>query len=279
MTALHCVEGFTFGCDPELFVTDENGELVSAAGLIPGTKQEPHKVDKGAVQVDGMAAEFNIDPASSFDEWNDNIVTVLKQLKGMLPRGYGFRIDPAVRFSQSVMDAQTPKAKELGCDPDFNAWTGEVNPYPDTTEDPLLRTASGHVHIGWCADEPMPVTDEIHVGHCRDLVKQLDWFLGAWSVLKDSDVTRRKLYGKAGAFRPKPYGVEYRVLSNFWITSKNLRKDVWNRLQLAVDSMATNELSKNGYKKYNSMVQEIINEGQKDSQLFKSIYYPLVSVF
>lgn len=278
MTALNCVEGFTFGCDPELFVVDDKGELVSADGLIPGSKQEPHKVDKGAVQVDGMAAEFNIDPASSFEEWNGNIVAVVKQLKEMLPKGYGFRIEPAVRFSQPVMDAQTPKAKELGCDPDFNAWTGEVNPYPDTTADPLLRTASGHVHIGWCGEEPMPVTDEIHVGHCRDLVKQLDWVLGAWSVQKDSDVTRRKLYGKAGAFRPKPYGVEYRVLSNFWITSKDLRKQIWNRLQSAVQLMQHSEYSKGAYKAYNDTIQKIVNEGDKDNSLFREFRYPLLTV-
>lgn len=278
MTALNCVEGFTFGCDPELFVTDENGKLVSAVDLIPGTKQEPHKVDKGAVQVDGMAAEFNIDPAGSFNEWNDNIVTVLRQLKGMLPRGYGFRIEPAVRFSQSVMDAQPASAKELGCNPDFNAWSGEINPYPDTTEDPLLRTASGHVHVGWCGDDPMPVTDDIHVGHCRDLVKQLDWFLGAWSVQKDSDVTRRKLYGKAGAFRPKPYGVEYRVLSNFWITSKQLRKEVWNRLQAAVDAMRHSEYSKGAYSKFNGGIQDIINTGDKGHAYFKALHFPLMQV-
>jgi hypothetical protein len=277
MTAMKCVEGFTFGADPELFLVDDKGELVSAVGLIPGTKQEPHKVDKGAVQVDGLAAEFNIDPASSFDEWNGNIVTVLKQLKAMLPKGYGFRIEPAVRFSQSVMDAQPDTANALGCDPDFNAWTGEVNPYPDTAKDPLLRTAAGHVHIGWTGDELMPVTDELHVGHCRDLVKQLDWFLGAWSVQKDPDVTRRALYGKAGAFRPKPYGVEYRVLSNFWLVSKDLRRLVWNRLQSAVDHMADSEYPRSR-SKYNPVIQSIINEGDKDSPLFGSMYFPLVAV-
>jgi hypothetical protein len=33
----------------------------------------------------------------------------------------------------------------------------------------------------------------------------------------DKDKERRKLYGKPGAFRPKPYGCEYRVLSNAWV--------------------------------------------------------------
>jgi hypothetical protein len=33
----------------------------------------------------------------------------------------------------------------------------------------------------------------------------------------DKDTERRKLYGKPGAFRPKPYGCEYRVLSNAWV--------------------------------------------------------------
>ena len=34
MTVLAGAEGFTFGCDPEMFITDTNGEFVSAAGLI-----------------------------------------------------------------------------------------------------------------------------------------------------------------------------------------------------------------------------------------------------
>lgn len=251
-------EGFLFGCDPELFLKDPDGNLCSAVGLIPGTKAEPYKVDKGAIQVDGLAAEFNIDPVSNFEDWNTNIITVLRQLKAMLPQGYGFEIAPAVRFSQQVMDAQPDSAKAMGCDPDFDAWTGGINPYPETIDDPLLRTASGHVHIGWTEDRD--VTEEFHINHCRDLMKQLDWFLGAWSLRVDPDTTRRKLYGKAGAFRPKPYGAEYRVLSNFWIASKENRLKVWNRMQYAIREMRRHYMPTK-YEPLNSSLIEYINTG------------------
>lgn len=45
----------------------------------------------------------------------------------------------------------------------------------------------------------------------------MDLYLGVPSVILDSaSKDRRLLYGKAGCFRNKPYGVEYRSLSNFW---------------------------------------------------------------
>lgn len=62
------------GADPELFVSD-NGKLVSCHGLLPGTKAEPHRVERGAVQVDGMAAEFNIDPAGDEETFITNLNT------------------------------------------------------------------------------------------------------------------------------------------------------------------------------------------------------------
>jgi hypothetical protein len=59
---------FKIGADPEFFLRDKaTGKFVSAHGLIPGTKRQPMKVDKGAVQVDGMALEFNIDPVTNLD--------------------------------------------------------------------------------------------------------------------------------------------------------------------------------------------------------------------
>ena len=65
------------GADPELFVKNPNsGEFISAHGMVPGTKYDPYKVDKGAIQVDGMALEFNIDPARTVDEFVRNITEV-----------------------------------------------------------------------------------------------------------------------------------------------------------------------------------------------------------
>ncbi len=85
----------------------------------------------------------------------------------------------------------------------------------------------------------------VHFTSCCQLVKQLDYFLGIPSLLLDKDEERRHLYGKAGAFRPKPYGVEYRVLSNFWLKSPELMRWVYNTTHLAISElMKGNELAR-----------------------------------
>ncbi len=71
------------GCDPETFLK-RHGEYISAFGMFPGTKNEPYKVNKGAIQVDGFALEFNIDPAFSAEEFDYNIQTVLNQMDDMV---------------------------------------------------------------------------------------------------------------------------------------------------------------------------------------------------
>lgn len=247
MSAVRAVEGFTFGCDPEVFVTDNRGELVSAHGLIPGTKKEPHKVECGAIQVDGMAAEFNTDPASTFEEFNRNIVIVMRQLRAALPKGYNILAKSSVVFPKEIIDAQPLEALELGCEPDYNAWTGgERNPRPEPG-DSGLRSASGHLHIGWGKD--INPDNKDHIGHCCDIVRQLDWFIGAPGLQFEDDPERRKLYGRAGAHRRKNYGVEYRVPSNFWIVNIDRRRWVWNRMQEAISRMRDKRL----YEKYTQL--------------------------
>lgn len=213
------------GADPELFLWSKRSEgFVSAHGMLPGTKKEPFRVKSGAVQVDGTAAEFNIDPASSAQEFYSNIKTVMAEMQHMVP-DYTLKATPVVKYPKSYFDRIVPDyAKELGCDPDYNAWEQCLNPHPDSTGS--LRTAAGHVHIGWTQDaEPY---SEDHFNTCVRLTKQLDYFLGMMSLEWDPDGTRRQLYGKAGAFRPKSYGVEYRVLSNAWLNRMSLIKKVFN---------------------------------------------------
>lgn len=270
--ALEPMNGFSIGADPELFVLDETGKAVSAHGLIPGTKNKPHKVEGGAIQVDGMAAEFNIDPCTTFEQFNDRIKLVMKQLQGFLPTGYTLSAVPCIVFDQDVWDDAPEEAKELGCSPDFNAWTGGVNPPPKCSDVPTLRTASGHLHIGWTDDADMG--DVQHILNCQDLVKQLDWYLGAWSLKMDPDPTRRLLYGKAGACRYKPYGVEYRVLSNFWLTSKDRRLQVWNRLNQAIFDMR-NVFMPDKPKHWQEMLVQSLDTSERNKYLETTFQFPL----
>lgn len=220
------------GCDPEFFVA-RDGKPVSAHGIIAGNKKEPQKVKKGAVQVDGMALEFNIDPADNYRKFSGNIDAVLNQLRSMIPEDLQFQVTPVAYFDEEYIKGQPKEATELGCEPDYNAYTCDVNPTPDASVN--FRTASGHIHIGWT--EGMDIRDPEHLEACRMLVKQLDAVLLPISLLWDKDHTRRKLYGMPGAFRPKPYGVEYRVLSNMWLTDKLYRKVVWAATKFAFNTL------------------------------------------
>ena len=219
------------GADPEVFVK-QNGQVVSGYGLIPGTKDKPHPVVNGAVQVDGMALEFNIDPAGSSKEFVSNIISVLSTLRDMVPK-HELVLEAVAKFDRKYLDKQPKDAVRLGCDPDYNAYTVKRNSLPDQTKP--FRTAAGHIHIGWTKD--VDVYNPLHIKDCVKAVKNLDIMLGVPSVLFDDQTERRELYGKAGAFRPKPYGVEYRVLSNKWLQSVKLMEFVYSIAFSTINNM------------------------------------------
>lgn len=233
------------GCDPEVFVKDKSGKLVSAHGLIPGNKNVPHKVENGAIQVDGMALEFNTDPTDDVNTFSRNVGSVLKTLRESV-RGHELVIEPVAFFDKEVFDAAPDEAKALGCTPDYNTWTGEVNPAPNPQgEYEFMRTASGHIHIGWC--EGVNPEDPAHYADCMAVVKQLDYYVGMWSLLWDPDNRRRAMYGKAGAFRPKSYGVEYRTPSNMWLKDDKLTRWVFHAAQQAVSDLAAGKVMESTY--------------------------------
>lgn len=251
------------GADPEVFMVNEKG-FVSAHGAIPGTKKAPYKVDKGAVQVDGMALEFNIDPAKNEEEFVANLNAVMAILKDMVP-GYELAAVPVAEFGAEYIASQPLEAIELGCDPDFNAWdNGAANPRPDGNAS--FRTGAGHVHIGWGSG--FDVNDPEHLQACIMLTKQLDYYLGLGSLLYDDDTKRRTLYGAFGAFRPKPYGMEYRVLSNAWLKSDKLMSWVFRTTKKAFDDLVKGEFAANGYGKEAKYLSE---ERRPSKQYVKNI--------
>lgn len=217
------------GADPEVFAS-HNGKLVSAHGMVKGTKESPHPVSCGAIQVDGMALEFNIDASDTEETFVKNIMTVMQELSSQLPSGVTVDITPTAEFGAAYIASQPIAAQELGCSSDINAYTQQDNPKPN--ESAPFRTAAGHVHIGWT--EGANEEDDEHLSCCYDLVKIFDLYLGVPSVLLDPDTKRRSLYGAAGAFRSKSYGAEYRVLSNFWLKSEGSMKWVYKQVTRAV---------------------------------------------
>lgn len=228
---------FQLGCDPEFFVTGPDGTPVTAAGLIPGDKELPHPVTGGAIQVDGMAVEFNTNPVplNNREAFHTNFVEVVSALKKALPKGHDLLIQPSIVFDAEYYATVVPdSAKKLGCDPDYNAYTGEKN-VPPSSDSPA-RGAAGHIHIGWGKD--IPALHDEHMALCREFVKCLDFWVGMGLTIFETDTERRKMYGAAGAFRPKSYGVEYRVPSNAWCTNKARRDFMITLVQYAVQDMA-----------------------------------------
>ena len=216
----------TIGCDPEIFVK-VNSKSVSAHGLVEGSKYNPQVVSCGAVQVDGMALEFNTDPATTKEQFSYNITAVLAAMRELVPSEYEFDFSPVAHFGSEYIAAQPDEAKELGCEPDFNAYTGEVNPTPDANGD--FRTAAGHIHIG--IDRVLTVPEQ------QKLVILCDLFMGLPSLSWDKDTKRRELYGKAGCFRVKPYGIEYRTLSNAWLETTEQQERVFELAVLAAKNL------------------------------------------
>jgi hypothetical protein len=214
------------GTDPELFVM-KGGKFISGHDLIPGTKEDPYRVEGGAIQVDGVAVEFNTDPADNVDDFTTNIKLVMDYLKDHLSTiDSTFKLVsvPTAVFDKNYFDSLPEKPKLLGCSPDYNAYSGKENTPPST--DQPFRTGAGHIHIGW--DYGMDHNSESHKNLCCDFVKHLDTILYPSSLLWDTDNKRRTLYGKAGAFRPKPYGLEYRPFSNAYLKSVEIQKFVFN---------------------------------------------------
>lgn len=232
---------FKLGADPELFLRSkaQGKPWVSAHDLVLGTKDKPHPIDGGAVQHDGMAAEYNIDPATTAKSFVDNNMKVLLGLSGMLP-DHELVNRPFVTFGQEVW-ATTPKeAQELGCDPDINAYTRAENNAPEAKQN--FRCGGGHIHLGW--DEGLDLDDYGHGEACNTITKELDIFLAlpaVWLENGTGAAKRRELYGKAGAYRIKSYGMEYRTLSNFWVGNEILTRWVFDNAKLAFTNLLKGE--------------------------------------
>jgi Phage phiEco32-like COOH.NH2 ligase-type 2 len=250
------------GADPELFFENSKG-FVSIIGKLGGTKAKPLPIGNGcAVQEDNVAAEFNIPPADSAKAFADSIEYNLRYLENKAKEiGAQLSLKASAIFSREELACDA--AWVFGCEPDYNAWTLDVNPKPKS-EERNLRSAGGHVHLATEAD---PIAT----------VRAMDLFIGAQLVAVDPDTMRRNLYGKAGAFRLKDYGVEYRTPSNYWISSRSLMEWVFNQCKKVKDFVDNGNTIESEHPMADA-IQRCINESNKSLLVDINKYYGLQSI-
>jgi len=271
---------FTIGCDPEFFLRQrKSGKMICAIPFIKGTKYKPENLPSGAgnIQRDNVAVEFATNPAIGSEDFISKIQQTLTDVKDRIPKDCELLAEPSAHFLQDQLEH--PDAQAFGCSPDFDAWTITENEAPHL-EDPTFRSCGAHIHVGHQKGDGNEFLLDFD-GKIQ-LIRTMDAVHGIIATILDNSKNanaRRQLYGKAGAHRPKEYGVEYRVLSNFWLKSPELVMLIYNltkdTVKLVRDGKHKELINKIG----ESQIQSIINKGKaKDAQKMAKLHIiPLLS--
>ena len=184
---------------------------------------------------------------------------------------------PSAHFDKDQLEH--PDACVFGCDPDYNAWSMDENNTP-YTEDQTFRSCGAHIHVGTTGEDANAFL--LNFNGKMEMIRTMDCLHGVLSTILDSSkeaTDRRRLYGKAGAHRCKEYGVEYRVLSNYWLQSPvtvmlmyHLTQDA---LHICREALANNLIEAMG----GDEVQSVINEGNREAALkmFENHLIPVLS--
>lgn len=252
----------SLGTDAEVFWI-KNGEPFPVCGLLGGTKLDPRPIPELGngfmIQEDNVTAEFNIPPCKTADQFSDAIEKQLEwnRIQARL-HGCEISIVPSLVFHPKNL--QTLQAQTFGCDPELNAWSRTRSRVSDAYRLSLkkefpkimeLRTAAAHIHTGFLVDGQ--VSNDMTIK--ERLVKLQDLALGIPFGMLEEDPTRMFLYGKFGSFRPKPYGVEWRTLSNRWLSNPTYRKVIFTVTKTLINYFHRYSLALNN-KYADSLIQE-----------------------
>lgn len=269
----------TFGSDPEFMITNKQGILKSAIGIVNGTKENRFDLGKGhKAYYDNVLAECQIAPSQSAEEAIENFGECFKRYaKHIAP----YIMKPQASAIYPESECQHDDAKKFGCDPEFCAYEVMVCDPPECTT--TFRSGGGHIHIGFQNGVKLPeMTNEekeIITWNRIWVIRMCDLFIGIPSVLIDHDPTskeRRKLYGGAGTHRIPPHGVEYRSLSNFWCAEPKKVALMYDLSNFIVEEVLTSGLHLKLWDKEiaPNQLKKTINSG--DDKNAQKIYQDIV---
>lgn len=221
---------FSIGSDPEFMLT-KDGQYYSAIGVIKGDIAERIQIEGHQFYWDNVMAECAIKPANSLDETLANFRQCF-QLYAELALPYRLTVQAFQEYPAEQLEHHY--ARMAGCAPDWCAYTiKKKKPPKGIIENTNFRTCGGHLHIG---------AEILNPDHWQSIVgvRLLDLFMGIPALFLDADPTstkRRKVYGQAGRYRPKPYGLEYRSLGNFWLSSPKFVEIIYDLTEFFVGFM------------------------------------------
>lgn len=213
----------TIGHDSE-FGLSKDGVILSALDHI-----KPFESEDGRYFPDNLNTEIAINPVTTLKSFHEKTENLLNHIRS---QGFDLIMEPIIKYPNNTLDH--PQALISGCNPDFSGYTFQENESPSFEKMDGTRSCGAHIHVGDSSIDPF------------NFARWMDIFVALPLLLKEKNSTRRSLYGAAGCLRVKPYGAEYRTLSNVWLNEPNLREFVWEGTHKAVEkSKKTNSLDLN----------------------------------
>lgn len=273
---------FKLGSDPELMLCDAHtGALKSAIPVIEEGKGGGIPVGgDNSVIHDNVLLEFNTRPEKTEKKFVKTINTALIGINKLIAKeNLKMLAQASDDFPEEELDCE--EAKVFGCEPDYNAWTIRENRMSVDAAKSSFRSAGGHLHIGM-PDKEGPLTAILSKPMGKiNVIRALDVFCGVTSVFIDKDPTsakRRQLYGGAGAHRPKDYGVEYRALGNWWVSSPTHTKLVYQLTEVALSLLVTKKIDGLIEKIGQDRIIHTINESdiEEARKIFNGFIKPLL---
>lgn len=226
----------SWGTDPELMLVNESG-YVSAIGVVPSSPDNRLNIKGHDFYYDNVLAEFAVKPATNKEQAIEHLRECLEI--------YNELVNPHKLVAQAYQTypdniwvhlheiTGEPIAAVAGCAVDMCAYTvRSMKPPKEIIENTTDRSAGGHVHLG---DERL--LRDYGLWYAPSILL-MDLFLGIPSLFLDKDPTsskRRSIYGQAGRFRICDYGLEYRTLGNFWLTSPRLTGLIYDLCNFVCD--------------------------------------------
>jgi hypothetical protein len=218
------------GCDPELFLFDKKlDRIVPACGIVEGSKESPIMlINGGMVQLDGTVLEFGTPPvAPEGNNFSQALKQTLDIIRAQLSEKHGDRYELRCGAIAKYASQDIKASHEgllVGCSPQYVLadFRKPVRVILDS-QGKLKRNAvpiGGHIHFGF-VDEMVgkEVMDYSALRYNKALISS-----GLREFMRDvdCDATAKRKYvmgfpENIPTIRIKPYGVEFRNLSSYWL--------------------------------------------------------------